>query len=212
MLGNVQELLRHHLAAHGMYPANERLVRENLARLQLEHRLIVERELIVLQRPAQLLREVRQVHDGELHRTRAEHDRAVLVGLSRGGQRGSGAFEQGLAGRAILRKTGETESGSERNALVAIRQRLCKGTTNSICGVPHCLSIQHSQHQHDEQVTADSAERRQMWRRLARERCWRLKPLQSRRDEAAAGRGAEQVARIAKPAEMNGSKGERRLA
>ncbi len=170
---------------------------------EFQHRLIVERELTMLERPAQLLSEVGQVDDWELHRARVEHHRAVVIGLAGGGECSPGVLEQRLRSRSIFGELSQANGGPKLKALVAIDERLGKCATDPIGCIAHGLPIPHARHQYDEQVAANPAKRRELRRVL---------PLQHRSHQPAAASRAKKVACVTQPAEMNRRKRERCFA
>ena len=62
-----------HDAARGMTPADERLHRGDLAGDEVDDRLVVEDELLLLHRELELAAQLAPVHDVALHARREEH-------------------------------------------------------------------------------------------------------------------------------------------
>ncbi len=115
LLGERDEQVRPHDAGRRMVPAKQRLDADDSLALELEHRLVDERELLAGERVAEVCLELHPVLRGSLHR-RVEHRVAVLAQGLRLVQRQVGVLQQllGAVGKA------------GRNADADRQHRLCE--------------------------------------------------------------------------------------
>ena len=105
LLGDRDELARVEQAALGMVPAHQRLEADDLAAAQRDDRLVVELELVAVERVAQLALDLEAAHGPRPH-LRVEDLAAAAAALLRPVHRGVGVADQQLGVDRLARLSG----------------------------------------------------------------------------------------------------------